>query len=175
MKTTHERKTQFSPCRKYRYALWREWDCDLLTGCADDSAHATEFLMIIGLNPSTADETLDDQTIRRCIGFAKAWGYGALCMTNLFAFRATEPEDMKKQENPVGMDNQHHLLQCASSAGLVLAAWGNHGSFRQQDFTVRQWLSGIGITLHCLKLNKDGSPKHPLYVAADTKPKVFAI
>lgn len=129
--------------------------------------------MVIGLNPSTANETLDDPTIRRCIGFAKAWGFGALCMTNLFAWRATKPEDMKLVDNPVGEDNQHHLLQCANGAGLVLAAWGTHGSFRSQDLTVRQWMASIAAQMHCLGRNSDDSPKHPLYIPANTQPIPF--
>ncbi|GHX72979.1 hypothetical protein VCSRO16_3593 [Vibrio cholerae] len=73
MKNTAE----LSKCRKYRYALWRTWDSD------------KPFAMFIGLNPSTADEKNDDPTLRRCINFAKSWGYGGVCMANLFAFRAT--------------------------------------------------------------------------------------
>ena len=75
----------FSECRKYRYTLWRRWD----------GLFASGYAMFIGLNPSTADETNDDPTIRRCIGYARDWGYGGLCMTNLFAFRATLPKNMK--------------------------------------------------------------------------------
>lgn len=138
-----------------------------------DGNQAHNYLMVIGLNPSTADETQDDPTIRRCIGFAKRWGFGALCMTNLFAFRATDPRDMMKMENLADIDNQHHLLSCASGAGIVLAAWGKHGKFAQRDITVMQWINGIGVELHCLVKNADGSPKHPLYVPANTKPISF--
>lgn len=95
----------FSEDRAFRYTLWREWDVDSLTGCADDLPHGHQFAQFIGLNPSTADETRDDPTIRRCIGFAKLWGYGALCMTNLFAFRATKPRDMRQAADPIGPEN----------------------------------------------------------------------
>lgn len=156
------RVCQFSPCRRYRYTLWREWDMLNST-----------YLMVIGLNPSTADETQDDPTIRRCIDFAKRWGYGALCMTNLFAWRDTQPSNMKTAENPAGEENQHHMLSCAPGAGVVLAAWGKHGRFRHQDLTVSQWLSSIGVQLYCLRQNKDGSPEHPLYIPANTKPVPF--
>lgn len=165
-----QRATVFSPCRLYRYTLWREWDCDSLTGCADDLPNVESYLMVIGLNPSTADETKDDPTIRRCVNFAKRWGYGALCMTNLFAWRDTKPANMKRAHNPVGEDNHHHLLSCAASAGLVLAAWGKNGSFQNQDINVRQWLSSIGVPIYCLRKNGDGSPEHPLYVPAETTP-----
>lgn len=166
----NERQTIFSEDRVYRYTLWREWDIDLMTGCADDSLNHQSYVQFIGLNPSTADETLDDPTIRRCIGFSKAWGYGAMCMTNLFAFRATDPKVMKSVENPVGEDNQHHLLDISSKAGVVIAAWGNHGTYRCMDLTVKQWLGSIGVQLMCLRKSKDGNPVHPLYLPKDLKP-----
>lgn len=147
----------FSPCRRYRYDLWRRWE-------------PGPYAMFIGLNPSTADETQDDPTIRRCINFAKAWGYSALCMTNLFAFRATDPRDMKAEPNPFGVDNQHHLLKCASNAGVVIAAWGVHGTFANGDLAAKDWLARAGIRLHHLGLSKDGHPRHPLYLKADCKP-----
>jgi hypothetical protein len=83
--------------------------------------------MFIGLNPSTADETIDDPTIRRCVIFAKDWGYGALCMTNLFAFRATDPAIMKAHPEPVGESNDGTLEELALSTVVVVAAWGVGG------------------------------------------------
>lgn len=172
-----DRRTILSPCRNYRYTLWREWttQADLLNPPTSRSGRWPDnsYAMFIGLNPSTADETKDDQTIRKCIGFAKRWGFSALCMTNLFAWRARQPEDMKRVENPSGEDNQHHLLQCASEAGIIIAAWSKHGSYRNQDLIVMQWLDGIGATLHCLRLNADGSPEHPLYVPYEVTPKPY--
>lgn len=166
------RETIFSPCRKYRYTLWRDWQFDLFQATdSDQLRRRTQYVQFIGLNPSTADETKDDPTIRRCIGFAKAWGYGALCMTNMFAFRATDPAVMKQQENPVGEHNHSTLLKCASKAGIVIAAWGTHGTFRNHDLNVKQWMSSIGVQLYHLGLSKDGHPKHPLYLKADIKPQ----
>lgn len=168
-----DRVTQFSPCRRWRYTLWREFypmraiNPPLLP-LEGNQAH--NYLMVIGLNPSTVDEMKDDPTIRRCIGFAKAWGFGALCKTNLFAWRDTKPANMKKAELPEGIDNQHWILKCGSEAGLVLAAWGKNGSLHNADLNARQWLERIGVQLHCLGTNGDGSPKHPLYIPADTKP-----
>ena len=89
---TVESSATFSHCRKYRYTLWRNWAGLMPTGKG--------YAMFVGLNPSTADETNDDPTIRRCIAFAKAWGYDALCMTNIFAFRATNPMVMLAQPAP---------------------------------------------------------------------------
>ena len=106
---------KLSECRQYRYALWRTWD--------DSKPYA----MFVGLNPSTADETDDDPTIRRCIVFAKDWGYGGLCMANLFAYRATDPSNMFSAQDPIGPQNDVWLERLAKDAGIVVAAWGNHG------------------------------------------------
>lgn len=152
-------QTAFSPCRLYRYTLWRSWG-----GMFDAQA---EYAMFIGLNPSTADETLDDPTIRRCIGFAKSWGYSALCMTNLFAFRATDPKVMMNDPSPIGPDNDDHLAACAAGAGVVVAAWGAGGSFLDRDEAV---ISRLGHLLHYLRLTKHGYPAHPLYLPADLTP-----
>jgi hypothetical protein len=163
------RRTEFSPCRLYRYTLWREWDdCGPLF-TPKSIARSCEYLMVIGLNPSTADETKDDPTIRRCIGFAKKWGFGALCMTNLFAWRDTDPEKMKASVEPVGIENDQWLETCAKNAGMILAAWGNHGAYIGRDKCVRGFLP----PLLCLGTNKDGSPKHPLYVKGDTVPTLL--
>lgn len=147
---------RFSPCRLYRYELWRKW--------ADGP-----YLQIIGLNPSTADETNDDPTIRRCIDFAKRWGFGSLCMTNAFAYRATKPEDMKAQAEPIGEDNDATIARLAAGAGMVLAAWGVHGDHIGRDETLLAMLPA----LHCLGFTKDGHPKHPLYIRADTQPTPY--
>lgn len=159
----------FSPDRLYRYTLWREWSVDSLTGCADDLPNIHRYLMVIGLNPSTADETKDDPTIRKCIGFAKRWGFGALCMTNLFAWRDTDPVKMKKVAEPIGPENDRVLSEIAIGAGMKLAAWGKHGSHKGRAHKALNFLSG----LHALKLNGDGSPMHPLYVPYETVPVVF--
>lgn len=167
-----ERKTEFSECRQYRYTLWREWDVGIRLFGVNPS-NAEKYLMVIGLNPSTADATNDDPTIRRCIDFAKRWGFGALCMTNLFAWRDTKPEVMKAAMFPVGGDNDMWLRSCADGAGMILAAWGAHGSFLDRGKTVATDLRKMGREVHALKLNKDTSPMHPLYVRADTVPALF--
>ena len=122
--------------------------------------------MFVGLNPSTADETQDDPTIRRCIAFAKAWGYGGVCMTNLFAYRATLPEVMKATSDPVGPDNDEYLRALAADAGVVVAAWGANGTHKGRDAEVRKLLP----ELHCLALTKDGHPGHPLYLRKTLTP-----
>ena len=151
-----ERGAVFSPCRTYRYALHRKWGQG---ACA----------LFIGLNPSTADEKRNDPTIRRCIGFARSWGYDGLVMANLFAFRATQPADMKLAADPVGPDNDATLCQLAKDAGVVVAAWGAHGAHLDRGAQVRAMLPG----LHHLRLTKDGHPGHPLYLPASLTPQLW--
>jgi len=145
---------QLSACRKYRYALWRIWD------------ETRPYAMFVGLNPSTADEIENDPTIIRCINFAKSWGYGGLCMANLFAYRATEPDDMMAQPEPVGTGNDDWLIKLANDAGVIIAAWGNGGGHLNRSKQVVELLPN----LHCLKMNKSGEPAHPLYLKSDLQP-----
>lgn len=153
------RQTILSPDRAYRYALWREW------------IGGEGYVMFIGLNPSTADETNDDPTIRRCIRFAKDWGFSALCMTNLFAFRATDPKVMMLAPEPVGRDNDAHLLDIYNGASLVVAAWGVGGVHLGRDRKVCNTLGAMD----CLGLTKGGHPRHPLYVRADIARQDFMV
>jgi len=122
--------------------------------------------MFIGLNPSTADETTDDPTLIRCMNFAKSWGYGGVCMANLFAYRATDPLEMKAASNPIGSQNNKWLTLLAKDAGLVVAAWGNDGVFLNRSKQVKRRL----LSLQCLKMNKSGEPAHPLYQRSDVVP-----
>jgi hypothetical protein len=145
---------KLSRCRKYRYALWRTWD--------DSKPH----VLFVGLNPSTADEKTDDPTLTRCINFAKSWGYGGVCIANIFAFRATEPSDMKAAKDPVGTANDRWLIKLAREAGLVVAAWGNDGAYLGRSKQVIKLVPN----LHCLKLNKSGEPAQPLYQPAKLQP-----
>ena len=148
---------KLSECRQYRYALWRTWD--------DSKPYA----MFVGLNPSTADETDDDPTIRCCIVFAKDWGYGGLCMANLFAYRATDPSNMFSAQDPIGPQNDVWLERLAKDAGIVVAAWGNHGGHLGRSKIV----SALIPNLQCLKVNKSGEPAHPLYQPSTAKPIAF--
>ena len=143
----------FSDCRKYRYTLSRTWNCKKKT------------ILFIGLNPSTADEKIDDPTIRRCINYAQNWGYGSLLMVNLFAYRATMPTELKNVKNPIGNDNDLHIIELSKKADLAVAAWGNEGSLLNRDKEVKI----IIPILMCLKINKSGQPAHPLYQKKDLK------
>ena len=144
----------FSDCRKYRYALWRMWD------------ENKPLVMIIGLNPSTADETGNDPTITRCISFARSWRYGAVCVTNLFGFRATAPSELKAYHDPIGKENDAWVQEMAKEAAITVAAWGNHGKFLNRSI---EFLSSLD-QLHFIQMNKSGEPAHPLYLKAELKP-----
>lgn len=170
---TTERKCVFSPCGKYRYTLWREWGDEALRNFEPEDPHhqylignPSQYVQFIGLNPSTATDTVDDPTIRRCKDFARRWGFGAMCMTNLFAFRATDPNDMKVAVEPVGTDNDRWLLKIASEAGLVVAAWGNHGLYMGRYACVYRLLPN----LHCFRVTKHRQPQHPLYMPSSSTP-----
>lgn len=144
----------FSECRKYRYSLWRRWG---------ESTMAA----FIGLNPSTADETQDDPTIRRCIAFAKRWNCGGLVMLNLFAFRATDPNEMKRETDPVGPLNDKAIRVVTHLCSPVVCCWGAHGGHHNRSSVVLGIVGRLN-TKH-LGLTKAGQPKHPLYLAADTE------
>jgi len=150
------RKTaRFSKDRKHRYALWRTWNEDKPT------------VLFIGLNPSTADETEDDPTIRRCINYAKDWGYGGMVMANLFAFRATDPKNMKASEDPVGKYNDTMIRTLASESKMVVACWGGHGAYLGRGHEVRLLISEKDVK--CFGVTKNKSPKHPLYLKKDAE------
>lgn len=150
---------RLSPCGTYRYELWRRWSQD------GDSNQ----VVFIGLNPSTADEIRDDPTIRRCIRFAKTWGYSGLLVLNAFAYRATRPRDLKMATDPIGEDNNETLKIHCRDASLIIAAWGVHCPKEREE----EICHTIGKTIHCLGKTKAGRPRHPLYVKAEKKPEVF--
>ena len=145
--------------RKYRYVLSRIWD------------ETKPTVMIIGLNPSTADETENDPTIIRCIDFAKFWGYGGVYMLNLFGFRATKPKDMFNADEPIGQDNDKYIEEYSKICDKVICAWGNDGNHKNRS---KEILSKIENTYY-LKLNQTGEPAHPLYLKGDLIPIKFEI
>lgn len=152
---------KFSECRTWRYSLWRKWDPELPR------------LVVIGLNPSTADETNDDPTIRRCINFARTWGCGSYYMLNLFAYRSTDPAKMRMFIDPVGPDNDETIMRVCRLGDIVLAAWGHHGVFRGRGLAVMEMLKDVPV--FCLGKTKDGFPAHPLYQPANAQRILYAI
>lgn len=148
-----------SDCGQYRYLLTRE------SGLPLAEAPAALFIM---LNPSTADATLDDPTIRRCRGFAQAWGCAGITVANLYAYRATNPRELLLCADPVGPENDTRLAALARDYGDIVCAWGKNAKPDRVN-AVSAILQSSGARLWCLGTNKDGSPKHPLYIRQDTQ------
>ena len=144
----------------YRYSLWRR---------VGPSPGRVLFVM---LNPSTADAIADDPTIRRCSGFARAWGYGELEVCNLFAYRTPYPRELLGVEDPVGPSNDRFLSRAAARADRVLAAWGVVGMRSVRAAAVLENLRKVPLS--CLGRTRDGAPRHPLYVPSCTRPRRFS-
>jgi hypothetical protein len=153
------RGATYSPCEFYRYLLWIEWH-PCRTNCA--------FVM---LNPSKATERENDPTIERCERRARAWGHGGLVVVNLFALRSTDPKALYSHPDPVGPLNDQLLLGAAEGCETVACAWGTHGKLRGRAAEVRQLLARKRLS--ALKLNRDGSPAHPLYLPYSSIPIPF--
>ncbi|MEM7644451.1 MAG: DUF1643 domain-containing protein [Pseudomonadota bacterium] len=149
----------YSDCEQYRYDLVRTWD---------DRATRINFVM---LNPSTATELANDPTVERCERRARALGHGAFRVTNIFAYRATDPKDMRAHPDPVGGPaNDHAIAEAARWADTVVCAWGTHGAHLARGAAVAALLRDTGKPLATLGLSKDGHPKHPLYIGYAVQP-----
>jgi hypothetical protein len=146
---------------RYRYRLLRSWG----------EGPRVCFVM---LNPSTADAEHDDPTIRRCIGYAKALEAGSLQVVNLFALRATDPSELRRDAEPVGPANDSHIEGAALAAEMVICAWGAHPFARQRSVRVLEVLTTAGVRPMCLRQTKDGHPAHPLYLPASLRPVPLA-
>lgn len=153
-----------SPCQCYRYSLTRTWR---IHGTSDGQGHRVLWVM---LNPSTADGSANDPTIRKCVGFAKRWGAGAIEVVNLYAFRATDPARLREPVcEPVGPDNDVHIRAAIDRAAQIVCAWGaNASDHGPRPAAVRRMLDEAGRTAHCLGRVASGSPRHPLMVAYAT-------
>ena len=148
-----------SPCGQYRYHLWRVWDDCLPVMC---------FVM---QNPSTADATEDDPTIRKCIHFSKREGFGGISVRNVFALRATDERELLTHPDPVGPENEEHLLAArqVSLMTRLVVAWGERlGGKRLAHHYTNAAVILQGQKPYCLGINKSGEPKHPLFLRNDT-------
>lgn len=151
-----------SPCGKYRYTLERSWDHTARNGAK---------VCFIMLNPSTADDTRDDQTIGKCIRFARKWGYGSIQVVNLYAFRTVSPRKLRQHfvtdglEAIKGPQNERFLMDAVLDAGIVVAAWGTH---TPEVVTAIEITRIIQPFAKCLGVNAGGSPKHPLYLSSES-------
>ena len=148
------RSAVISRCGRYRYVLEREWD------------HRLPAVLFIALNPSTADATNDDPTVRRCVGFARKWGFGKLVLANLFALRSSDPMRLAGHADPIGPRNDRWLARLSSSFDLTVAAWGVRGDLNGRAAAVLPLLRQP----HHLGLTRAGHPRHPLYLPAAARP-----
>lgn len=156
------RGATFDKSGRYRYTLWRTWDSTL---------PRVAFVM---LNPSTADHRNDDPTIRRCIGFARAWSFGSLLVANLFAFRTPSPRELARARAPIGPRNDHFLRYAAKRAQTLVIAWGTHGALRDRHRHVLDMFAArTQKSLYCLGITTKGYPRHPLYLPASTRPTLW--
>jgi hypothetical protein len=157
-----EKSAIFDPTGRYRYLLTRIWDADKPS------------VLFVMLNPSTANAEEDDPTIRRCIRFARDWGYGGVKVVNLFALVSSDPRRLVAEPDAIGGEldslNDVAIFEEANKAGIVIAAWGSFKEARGRAAKVLNWMERLNIEIHCLGLTKDRCPKHPLYIRSDTKP-----
>ena len=152
----------FSPCLRYRYSLRRR------VGLAPDNC------LFIMLNPSTADANKDDPTIRRCMGFARRWGFGCLTVVNLFALRSVDPKALALASDPVGPDNDKWICLEVMDADRIISAWGNGGQLNGRSNEVVGLIeSRCGKLTQHLGLNQSGEPKHPLYIPKAQEPTLL--
>lgn len=159
--------TVFSPGREWRYTLERQLQPEL-------GKHQPGGLCVfVCLNPSTATESVDDPTVRRCIAYATAWGYTTLQVLNLFAWRATDPAELYRAADPVGPANDGWLTRVGQAADMLVCAWGVHGHYLERGQQVLELLRELGTEPQALHLTADGSPGHPLYLNGNLKPKPY--
>ena len=157
-----ESDATFDETRTYRYTLGRRWH---------PGKPIVAFLM---LNPSTADENVLDPTLKRCMNFAGQWGYGGMEIANLFAYRSTNPQLLRHLDDPVGPENDRHILEVEQRCAMIVAGWGVHGTYRNRVnavLTLRQYPE----KWFCLGTTKNGEPRHPLYLASTTMPQPYNV
>ena len=151
----------YSGCEQYRYSLTRVWDS------------AAPRVMFVMLNPSTATEVQNDPTVERCERRARVLGFGGFRVTNIFAWRATDPRDMRAAADPIGPDNDATLDEGADWADRIIAAWGIHGAHQDRGLAVAARLAQGTKPLYHLGLSKAGHPKHPLYLPYQQQPVLW--
>ncbi|WP_439143305.1 DUF1643 domain-containing protein [Planktotalea sp.] len=153
----------YSDCERYRYSLSRVWDT------------AGKHVCFVMLNPSTATEVQNDPTVERCERRARALGFGSFTVTNIFAWRDTDPRKMKAAADPIGPDNDQAILSASATADQIIAAWGTHGAHLSRGAAVQTLLTTLGKPLFHLGLSKAGHPKHPLYISYTEQPQIWEL
>lgn len=157
---TEARGAKLSECKRYRWKLYRIWK------------KSAGMVLFIGLNPSKADDRIDDATVKRWRNFAKSWGYGGFYAVNLYAFRSTKQAGLWTAEDPIGPENDAWILDTAKRCEIAVACWGvGDRAYRQGD--VMRLLSRRFTAIHCFKLTNEGHPSHPLRLRKDLEPQVW--
>ncbi len=160
------RKATFSPCERYRYSLRISWFDEEAQVCNTQGD-----LFFLCLNPSTADENQDDNTLRRVKAYAHRWGFAAVTMLNIFAWRSTDPRGLIGPEDPVGPENTIEFLQEITAGGKIVGGWGNWGA--NPILAPRARAIMTAIPMHCLRKTNKGQPEHPLYLPKELEPIPF--
>ncbi len=151
----------YSDCERYRYQLTRTWQND---------GRKALFIM---LNPSTATEIQNDPTVERCERRARTLGFGAFRVTNIFAWRDTDPRNMKQAKDPVGPENDNAILEACHWTDQIICGWGTHGAHLNRSAAVKILLLSTELPIFHLGLTKYGQPKHPLYIAYSQQPELW--
>jgi hypothetical protein len=151
--------------QEYRYSLTRTWE------------ESKPYALFVLMNPSTADPNSDDPTVAKCCRFAKAWGYGGIVVANTFAYRCTDQKRLLEIEDPIGPDNDKHIIEMAKKAAIVVFAYGEpHKSLRSRGRALAKLLiEKAHVTPYVLSLGKKSTPKHPLYLKETLKPVVWQL
>lgn len=160
-------KAVFSSCELFRYTLWRTSRSLFATDFR--GSRPRTFVNFICLNPSTATDDQDDPTVRKCQMLARRWGFDSICVTNIFAYRSTNPKALYKIDYPIGPMNDRYLMNVADRASLVVCAWGAHGELMDRAQSVVTLLRDLKVKLHYLRMGKK-QPYHPLYLPYSTQP-----
>lgn len=156
------RATFSGESEQYRTKLYRAWDDTLPS------------ILWVMMNPSLADAQVDDRTVYRCRAFSTDWGYGRMWVGNTFAYRCTAQKRLLEVSDPVGPENDKHLLEMAQDASLIVFAYGKpHPSLRARGLQVAEMFRRHGHDLHVLKLNHGGIPAHPLYLPGTLRPVLW--
>lgn len=157
-----ENDAVLSDCGKYRYLLRRTWD------------HSKPRALLIMLNPSTADASTDDATIRSCVRLLRGSGYGSMEVVNVFGWRATNPNDLAKQPDPIGPDNHRSIEAAVLRCDVAICAWGAYPPAAQYASEPLNIVRSHRPAAYCFGKTKSGAPKHPLYIKSGTPLEVFS-
>lgn len=159
----------FSPDRLYRYVLGRTIDLDML------QQERPGYVLWVMLNPSVASESNPDNTMKRCVGFTRTWGYTRMVIVNLYAVVSTDASFLRRHEAPVGPHNNHFITEYARDAAVIMCAWGDKNPSFQRAREVANLLGSAAPSVNCLGLSVQGNPRHPLMLRADLTPIPFQI